>query len=291
MAGGRDRRLPLTIFLNLIIAAELSVAPVPAPGASEDTAFPPHRIASNLYYVGSRNLASYLITTGKGHILINSGFERTVPLIRGSIEQLGFRFSDVKILLESHAHDDHVEGHALVRQLTGAQVYVMKGDDKVIASGGLGQYFYHHRWKPCPVDRVLEDGDKVVLGEAALIARRTPGHTLGCTTWTLRARDAGKTYDVVIVGSPNVNDGFRLVDNKDYPEIASDFASSFQIWKSLPCDIFLGAHGNYYGMEAKAARAKNGGKNAFVDPQGYQAYIADREQAFRAKLQEQRQKP
>jgi metallo-beta-lactamase class B len=250
--------------------------------------FPPHRIADNLYYVGSKGLSTYLITTRAGHILINSSFERTVPMIRANVEQLGFKFSDVKILLASHAHNDHVEGHALIKELTGAQVYVMEGDDKVIANGGRGQYLYHSVWKPCKVDRVLKDGDQVRLGEATLTARLTPGHTRGCTTWTMKAKDRGKTYDVVIVGSPNVNEGFRLVDNRDYPGIATDFARTFQVLKSLPCDIFLGAHGSYYGMEAKYARLKSGGPNPFVDPDGYRAYIKDREKAYLDTLAQQK---
>jgi metallo-beta-lactamase class B len=261
----------------------------PAAPAAQNEPFPPHRVADNLYYVGSKALSTYLITSKKGHILINSSFESTVPLIRSNVESLGFKISDVKILLESHAHNDHVEGHALLKQITGADVYVMQGDDKVIERGGEGQYFYDHRWKPCPVKRVLKDGDKVSLGEVTLVARHTPGHTRGCTTWTMRTKDAGKPYDVVIVGSPNVNAGYRLVDNKDYPEIVADFEKSFKLWKALPCDIFLGAHGKYYGMEEKLPRANKGEKNPFIDPQGYKAYIDDREKAYRKTLAEQQQ--
>jgi metallo-beta-lactamase class B len=281
----------LTAHLTALIALLVSAAPdAAAPPPDADDAFPPHRIADNLYYVGSKSLASYLITTGKGHILINSSFEKTVPLIRSNVEKLGFRFGDVKILLASHAHDDHVAGHARVRELTHAAVHVMRGDDKVIESGGAGQYLYDHHWKPCPVDRVLKDGDKVTLGEATLVAHLTPGHTRGCTTWTMRARDHGKTHDVVIVGSPNVNAGYRLVDNKDYPEIATDFARTFQVLKALPCDIFLGAHGKYYGMTEKYPRLGHGDANPFVDPAGYKAYVQEREQAFRTTLQEQQKK-
>src|SRR5438034_11529133 len=135
--------------------------------------FPAHKVIGNVYYVGSKDLATYLITTPEGHILINSGFEQTVPLIRDAVESLGFKMRDVKILLASHAHSDHVAGHAALKELTGAKVYVMKGDDKVIASGGSGQYFYKDtRWRPCPVDRVLEDGDPVKLGGVTLLARR-----------------------------------------------------------------------------------------------------------------------
>src|SRR6185503_13571976 len=168
-----------------------------------DDPFPPHRIADNLYYVGSKGLASYLITTTNGHVLVNSSFERTVPIIRTNIETLGFKFTDIKILLASHAHSDHASGHALVKELTGARVEVMEGDAKVIASGGKGQYLYTdaEAWKPCVVDRVLRDGDIVTLGDARLTARLTPGHTRGCTTWLMRATDGGKAFDVVIVGS------------------------------------------------------------------------------------------
>ena len=269
------------------LVAVLAALAVPyAVDPAED--FPPHRIADNLYYVGSKTLSTYLITTSKGHILINSSFDRTVPLIRANVERLGFKFSDVKILLASHAHDDHVAGHASLRRLTGAQVQVMRGDDKVIAAGGTGQYLYSNRWQACPVDRVLKDGDKVTLGEATLVARLTPGHTRGCTTWTLRVRDGGKSYDAVIIGSPNVNQGYRLVGNQDYPEIADDFARTFRVLESLPCDIFLGAHGKYYGMEEKIARLGKGGANPFIDPAGYKAYVAEREQTFRATLEEQK---
>jgi metallo-beta-lactamase class B len=258
-------------------------------GAARET-FPAHRVIGNVYYVGSKDLASYLITTPDGHILINSGFEETVPLIRDGVEALGFKMRDVKVLLDSHAHSDHVAGHALARELTGAKVYVLRGDADVISSGGEGQYFYtRSRWKPCPVDRVLEDGDEVKLGGVTLIARRTPGHTRGCTTWTWRVEDGGKTYDVVVIGSPNVNPGYRLVDNAAYPEIADDFAKTFQTLKALPCDVFLGAHGGYYGMIEKYERAKKGAAtNPFVDPEGYRAYVAQKEKAFRDTLAEQR---
>jgi metallo-beta-lactamase class B len=256
-----------------------------------DATFPAHRVVGNVYYVGSKELASYLITTPEGHILINSGFEETVPLIRAGVESLGFKMRDIKILLASHAHSDHVAGHALVRELTGAKVFVMRGDEGVVASGGEGQYFYKtSRWKPCPVDRVLDDGDEVKLGGETLIARRTPGHTRGCTTWTWRVKHEGESFDVVVIGSPNVNPGFQLVDNKDYPQIADDYAKTFQILKSLPCDVFLGAHGNYYGMLEKIEKSKqNPIKNVFIDLEGYRAYVGQKEKAFRDTLEKQRQ--
>lgn len=253
--------------------------------------FPAHKVVGNVYYVGSKDLATYLITTPEGHILINSGFEKTVPLIRKSVESLGFKMTDVKVLLASHAHSDHVAGHALLQEITGAKVFVMRGDDTVIAEGGKGQYKYTtSRWRPCKVDRVLEDKDEVKLGGVTLVARLTPGHTRGCTTWTWQAEENGKKYDVVVIGSPNVNPGFELVGNKNYPEIAKDFARTFQVLKSLPCDVFLGAHGGYYGMVERYELLKKGEANPFVNPNGYRDYVAQKERAFRKALEEQEKK-
>ena len=258
-----------------------------------DSPFPAHRIVGNTYYVGSKELASYLITSSEGHILINSGFEETVPLIRGAVESLGFNMKDIKYLLASHAHSDHVAGHARLRELTGAKVLVMTGDDGVVATGGAGQYLYaDSRWPECPVDRVLKDGDEVILGGVKLIARRTPGHTRGCTTWTWQETADGKPLDVVVIGSPNVNSGYRLVNNADYPTIADDYAQTFTLLKSLPCDVFLGAHGNYYDLRTKYERVeKKQPGNPFIDPQGYQAYVALKEATFRKQLAEQQAGP
>ncbi len=256
-----------------------------------DEPFPPHKIADNVYYVGSKGLSTYLITSSQGNIVINASFDRTVPLIRSSIEKLGFPMTSVKIILSSHAHDDHVAGTALLKELTGAQVMMMAGDDQTLAKGGAGQYLYKGTWKPVKVSRVLKDGDKVTLGDVTLVAHLTPGHTRGCTTWTMKATDRGKTYDVVIVGSPNANSGYQLVDNKDYPEIAKDFERTFEVLKSLHCDIFLGAHGEYYGMVEKYARLQKDPKtNPFIDPDGYRAYVAEREQAVLKTLNQQKTK-
>jgi metallo-beta-lactamase class B len=268
----------------------LALGPAVMGQGAADESFPAHRIIGNIYYVGSKDLASYLITTPDGHFLINTGFEEAVPLIRASVEALGFQMSDIKLLLASHAHSDHVAGHALMKALTGAKVYVMRGDDEIIASGGKGQYFYtKSRWKPCAVDHVLSDGEAVKLGGVTLVARRTPGHTRGCTTWTWQVADAERTYHVVVVGSPNVNPGYQLVQNKDYPEIATDFASAFQTLRSLPCDVFLGAHGDYFGLAAKYERARQrAATNPFIDRAGYRAYIELKDRAFRTILDSQR---
>src|SRR5579862_4018031 len=254
--------------------------------------FPPFKIAGNLYYVGSKGLANYLIVTPEGNILINSDLEANVPLIRASIEKLGFKFTDTKILLISHAHWDHDAGSAKIKEMTGASYMVMDADVPVVESGGKADFQYGNRsdflYQPTKVDRVLHDGDEVTLGGTVLVAHLTPGHTKGCTTWTMKVTEAGKTYNAVIVGSPNVNPGYKLVHNQNYPQIAEDYERMWRVLKTLPCDIFLGAHGSYFGLEEKYPLTKEGGANPFVDPEGYKKFIAQKEQDFRTQLSRQK---
>jgi metallo-beta-lactamase class B len=257
------------------------------------TPIAPFRIAGNLYYVGSKDLASYLIVTPKGDVLINSSFTSSVALIRHSVEQLGFQFKDIKILLINHSHSDHDAGSAEVIRQTGAKYMVMDGDVPVVESGGATDFAYPNDLYPAvKVDRVLHDGDEVRIGDAVLVAHKTAGHTRGCTTWTLKVKEAGRVLDVVIVGSWNVNPGFRLVDRAEqpasYPGIADDYRRTFIVLKGLPCDVFLGAHGAYFGMLEKLERIKSGAtENVWVDPKGYQAAVAEREQAFETALKRQ----
>jgi len=256
--------------------------------------FPAHKVVGNVYFVGSKGQASYLITTPQGNILINSGMVESPPMIKASIEKLGFKYADTKILLISHAHFDHDAGSARIVKETGAQYQVMDSDVDVVESGGKTDFNYGDnkdpdiaRYPAVKVARVLHDGDTVSLGGTVLTAHKTPGHTRGCTTWTLKVQDGGKTLDVAIVGSPNVNPGYVLVGNKKYPGIVQDYEKTFQVLKSLPADLFLGAHGDYYGMEAKYAKLKAGGANPFIDPAGYKSYVANREAAFRKNLAKQ----
>lgn len=279
--------LRLALFAFLASAAPISAQYNPA----WVTPFTPFRIAGNLYYVGSRDLASYLIATPSGLILINSSLEVSVPLIRKSVESLGFRFGDIKILLISHAHNDHCAGSAQIIHLTGVKYYVMAGDVSVAESGGRTDFQYgtqkFMRYPLTHVDRVLHDGDTVSLGGTVLTAHLTPGHTRGTTTWTLDEPEGSRFLHVVIVGSPNVNPGYRLVGNKAYPQIARDYKRGFAVLEQLPCDVFLGAHGSYFDLTGKYPRWKEGDKSVFIDPAGYKAYIADREQAFEKELQRQ----
>jgi metallo-beta-lactamase class B len=245
----------------------------------------PFRIADGLYYVGSQDLASYLVTTPQGNILINSSLDTSPALIRKSIEQLGFKYRDTKILLINHAHFDHDAGSAEVIKDTGAKYMVMDGGATDFAYGKSSSY------PKAKVDRVLHDGDEVKLGNAVLVAHKTPGHTRGCTTWTMKVKQNGKPLDAVIVGSWNVNPGFRLVDKPEqpasYPGIADDYRKTFALLKKLPCDIFLGAHGAYFNMNDKLTRSKQIGEAVWIDPQGYKDAVAEREQAFEAELKKQ----
>jgi metallo-beta-lactamase class B len=248
-------------------------------GAPEDqtTQFPPHKIIGNIYYVGTKSLASFLVATADGLILINTSYERNVPVLKASVEQLGFKFSDIKIVLGSHAHGDHQEGDALVKEMTGAQVMAMAEDVpalKAMKPGG----------KEHPVDRVLHDGESVTLGGTTLVAHLTPGHTRGCTTWTLKAEEAGKTYDVVVVGSLGVNPGFKLVNNTDVPGIADEYRRAFTVVRSLPCDVPLASHGAMYNLAEKYPRLAAGGPNPFIDPAGHKAEIDLMEAMFKAVL-------
>ena len=222
-------------------------------GTTEDqeTQFPPHRIAGNIYYVGTRTLSSFLIVTPQGNILIDSTYERNAPVIQKSVEQLGFKFSDIKILLGNHAHGDHQEGDAVIKQMTGAQVMAMAEDVPALQAMMPGG-------KPHPIDKVLHDGDTVSLGGTTLVAHLTAGHTRGGTTWTTKVTEGGKTYDVVFFCSLRAGGAIT-------PAIAAELDHSFALVRTLPCDVPLGDHPAQYDMHAKYAKLAAGAANPFVD--------------------------
>ena len=242
--------------------------------------FPPHKVIGNLYYVGSESLSSFLVVTPQGNILINSCFEATVPVIRTSVEQLGFKFTDIKILLGSHAHADHMEGDALVKQLTGAQVMAMAEDVPALMKIKPGD-------KPHPLDKTLHDNDQVTLGGTTLVAHLTAGHTRGCTTWTTQAKEGGKSYDLVIIGSVGVNPGFKLVNNTEVPDMAGEYQRSFKLLRSLACDVPLGSHPAMYNMAEKYPKIGKG-PNPFIDPQGYKHEVDIGDHAFLEELDKQK---
>ena len=280
-------------LLSILLVISVFSSPPQAP-KEWTTPFPAFKVAGNLYYVGGKDLASYLITSPQGHILINSNLEANVPQIQAGVESLGFKFKDVKILLISHAHWDHCAGSAMIKKLTGAKYMVMDGDVAAVESGGKTDFHYGNDpstlYQPAKVDRVLHDGDEVKLGGAVVKANLTPGHTRGCTTWTMKVTEDSTVHNVVIVGSPNVNPGYKLIDNKPYPAITQDYEKTFAVLKALPCDYFLGAHGSYFNMETKYAERKMGRANSFIDPEGYTSYVTERERAFRRELAKQKSK-
>lgn len=297
-AGGDRRRLRaglagLAAGLALVAAAP---AAEPRPEMPEEwrawnRPVEPFRIAGELYYVGTVEMAAYLFATPEGHVLLDGGFAESAPLIAASIEKLGFALDDVEILISSHGHVDHAGGLARLAELTGAEVVASAGDRPLLESGGgtdpdMAAVL---RFPPVEVDRVVADGDRIELGGLDLTARLTPGHTPGCTSWTARIPDGERTLDAVFVCSVNVLSGTPLVGNERYPTIALDFASSFATLRAQPCDLFLGAHASFFRMEEKlAARDAGAGDNPFVDPDGYRRYIDQKDRAFRDELERQR---
>ncbi len=276
---------PLPAPLSAVAVRDL-FAPWKAP-------VPPRHLAGNLYYVGASGVSSYLIATPEGHILIDTGFEETVPLILRGVTQLGFKPEDIKFILSSHAHIDHAGGHAQMKKLTGARVVASAADAAVLESGGAADFITwpaaEMHYAPVKVDRTIADGETVSLGGTTLTAHLTPGHTKGATTWTMELADGGKTYHVVFFSSATINAGTRLVNNARYPEIASDLESTFAKLKELPCDIFLAPHGGQFAMADKFARLDRGeGVAALVDPAGWQKLLAGAEQAFRDQLAKER---
>jgi metallo-beta-lactamase class B len=244
-------------------------------GTAADQAeqFPPHRIIGNIYYVGLKTLSSFLIVTPAGDILLDTTYERNVPTIAKSVADLGFKFSDIKIILGNHAHGDHMEGDALAKQMTGAQVVVMAEDVPQLTDIKPGG-------KPHPIDRIIHDGDTVSLGGTILTAHLTPGHTHGCTTWTTTAMESGKPYNVVF--------GCSLrAPTKITPDIEAEFNHSFQAVRALPCDIQLGDHPSEYGMIEKYAHLKPGAANPFIDKPSCTREIDLEEKMFHAILAEQ----
>lgn len=245
-----------------------------------DAQFPPHRIIDNIYYVGTESLASFLITTGAGHILVNTDFERNVPTIKASVEQLGFSFEDIEIIIGSHEHADHMEGDALAKQLSGARVVVMQEQVPGLTS-------MRPDGKAHPMDAIISHGDTISLGGETLVAHLTPGHSEGCTSWELDVEEGGQVYKVVIICSVGVNPNFQLYNNPDRPGIVDQYRQSHARLRAIPADVPLGSHPAMYRMAEKYPRIGQV-PNPYIDPEGYLYEIAINEQAMNLRLEEQR---
>ncbi len=268
---------------SLLLLAAIAAAQ----NGPDNQPFPAYRIIGNVYYVGAADITAYLITTPAGHILINSGYENTPPLIRDSIVRLGFKPRDVKLLLNSQAHGDHVAGQAEMQRLTGAKIYSSQPEVAVLESGGKAdpRWGREQTYPPVKVDHVVHDMEEVTLGGVTVVAHMTPGHSIGCTTWTTRVTQGGKSYDVVIVGGTTINPGVEFVRKPTYPGIAGDYARTFRVLRALHCDVFLGAHGGYYGMKEKYWKMIAGAAvNPFIDPEGYRAFIDRSDKTFQEAL-------
>jgi metallo-beta-lactamase class B len=279
------RVVPLLALLVAAIPAIAATEQAPSSAAPRSPREPvtPFRVIGNVYYVGTSNAGSFLLTSRDGHVLIDTGYRDSTAWLRQSIEQLGFKLSDIKIILNTHAHTDHVGGHARLKEWTGARVLTSRADAPVIADGGRSDFRSDGReqWTPIAADGIVEDGGRVQVGDTALVAHLTPGHTKGNTTWTTVVEEGGRRYDVVFVGSMGLNRNVPLVGNTRYPQIADDYARSFTRLKRLPCDVFLPFHADHYRMPEKRTRLEQGAaSNPFIDPEGYRAYIASTERAF-----------
>ena len=246
----------------------------------------PFHIAGPIYYVGTRGLSVFLITTSDGDILLGGAAPGTAPLLEESISKLGFKPENIRILLLNHAHFDHAGTLADFKRLTGAKVEVMEGDVALLQSGGKTDYLFakdaSFHFPPVATDKVLKDGDGVSLGGVTLTAHSTPGHTRGCTTWVTTVAEGGRRYVVVFADGTGINPGTHFVKNPSYAGIADDYRHTFSVLQSLHPDIFLSYHAGAFDLAGKQARATTEGVQAWVDPQGYRNYVA----AGKAKFEE-----
>ena len=250
----------------------------------------PHRIVGPVYYVGTYDLACFLITSPEGHILINTGLADSTAQIRKNVETLGFKFSDIRILLTNQAHFDHVAAMAEIKKLTGARLLATEADRPVLEDGGASDFYLgkEYTFKPVKVDVVLKDRMEISVGGAGRVVLRshlTPGHTKGSVSYSTVVRENGRTYNVVIANVPTTI-GAKLVNNPKYPEIAGDYERSFRVLRALACDIFLAGHASQYRLHDKYKGKYD--PDAFVDPEGLKRAVAESEAKFRAQLKQER---
>ena len=270
--------LCIIIGVAAMTAAQGSSRPIPRVPAG-----PPFRIADNLYHVGASDSAAYLIVGKDGMILLDGGFTADAEAVLANVEALGFDPRRIRLLLSSQAHEDHVGALAAIKARTGARMLASNADAALLESGGRGDFFFGDRltFPPVAVDRFVADGEPVTLGDVTMVAHLTPGHTRGCTTWSTRVGDGGRTHGALFVCGPTVP-GYRLTGKgAAYPGIVGDYEASFAKWRRLPCELFLGAHGSYFGLERKRGLMAAGGPNPFVDPKGCRTFLARAETAFR----------
>ena len=250
----------------------------------------PFKIVDNIYSVGAVvHYPSFLFTTSEGHIIVDTSLDEFVPAIANNVEKLGYRLEDIKYLLTTQSHVDHVGGHAQMQEITGAMIIATAPDADVMESGGKTDFRDGGLWAPVKVDRYIKDLQTLRLGDTVLTAHVTPGHTKGCTTWTTVVEENGQKYDVVLVCGLRMNPNEPLLNNPDYPNMASDFAYAFAILKTLPVDIYLSSHGYWFDMKEKIEKLKQGvSVNPFIDPEGYHRIVDGFEEAYLGQLKIER---
>jgi len=254
--------------------------------------FPPFRIIGNIYWVGSYDLASYLIVTPQGHILINTGVGDTAKQIKASVEQLGFKLADTKILTATHGHFDHVAGFAELKRMTGARLIVSEPDKELFESGGKADFRFgdapEARFEPVKVDGTFKDNDTISLGGTTLTTHHHPGHTKGATSFTLNVQESGKTYRVVIANMGSINPGVTVSGMPKYPGIAADYARTFKAQKDMAIDVWLASHASQFKLHEKYKPGDAFNPERFVDPQGFKAAVEQLEKTYQEQLARER---
>jgi len=289
------RRLLWAPLLAVVFAPDLTaqavVQPPPVTNEAWTRPFPPFRIVGNLYYVGTHDLASYLITTPDGHILINTGVAGSAPMIRSSMESLGFRFADIRILLATHGHWDHVAGMSEIKRLTGARMLMHEGDAGILEDGGHSDFRFGgtSSYEPVRVDGRLKDGDRIPLADTEITVHHHPGHTRGASSFTLTTRDEQRSYRVLIVNMGSINQGVRLTGAPSYPGIAEDYARTFAAQKQLAADVWVASHASQFGLHDKHKPGDPYNPGRFVDPAGYAQRVRRLEQVYLDQLQRERE--
>jgi len=251
-------------------------------------AFPPFRMIGNIYWVGTYDLSTYLITTPQGNILINTGLVDTVPQIKANVEKLGFKLSDTKILTATHGHFDHVAGMAELKRMTGAKLMISAPDVELLESGGKADFRFGDtqsaRFEPVHVDGTFKDGDKISLGGVELVAHHHPGHTKGATSFTTNVTEGGRTYRVVIANMGSINPGVKVSGMPKYPGIEADYARTFKEQKEMQIDVFLASHAAQFGLHRKYQPGDAYKADRFVDPDGFHQSVEKLEKTYLEQL-------